>query len=212
MENDLDLVEQGRGWTDVLQEFYDPFNTALLTAERNMKEIKTGLTQPVGENCPECSNTLVFKWGRHGRFIACSNFPACKYTRNLVEDGPTESDVVCDKCGKPMLIKTSKYGKFLACSGYPACSNTMPMTLGVPCPKPGCTGQISERRSKRGRVFYGCTRYPGCDFASWDKPVAKSCPTCESRYLVAKHTESRGDFLRCPVCRSEFDLVATPTE
>ncbi|MCA9783604.1 MAG: type I DNA topoisomerase [Calditrichaeota bacterium] len=212
MENDLDSVEQGRGWTEVLQDFYGPFNSALQTAEGNLKEIKTGLTQPVGEDCPECKNGLVYKWGRHGRFIACSNFPACKYTRNLEEDGAPEVDVVCEKCGKPMQIKTSKYGKFLACSGYPGCSNTMPMTLGVPCPKPDCKGQISERRTKRGRVFYGCTKYPGCDFASWDKPVDKSCPTCESRYLVMKHTESRGDFLRCPVCKSEYESVAALSE
>ncbi len=209
METDLDNVEQGRNWTHVLQEFYDPFQDALKIAEENRGKIKESITEKAGEKCPECGEELIYKWGRHGRFIACTSFPTCKYTRNLEDENLPEIDVTCELCGKPMQIKTSRYGKFLGCSGYPDCRNTKAMTTGVRCPKPDCDGEISERRTRRGRVFYGCTKYPNCDFASWDKPVAKACSHCNNNYLVEKRTESKGDFLRCPICKSEFQLEAS---
>jgi DNA topoisomerase-1 len=109
------------------------------------------------------------------------------------------SDVTCDKCGRPMVYKMGRFGKFLACSGFPDCRNTKPIVkdTGVACPACG-TGKLVERRSKKGRVFYGCDRYPDCDFVSWDKPYAKPCPEC-GRLMVEKRTRT-GTQAQCTGC------------
>ena len=103
-----------------------------------------------------------------------------------------------------MVIKRGKYGEFLACSGFPECTHTESINggsngqkIGMNCPQSGCDGEIVEKRSKRGKVFYGCSRYPACTFATWDKPVPKACPVCGASYLVEKHTKRQGDFLAC---------------
>ncbi|GIQ65284.1 hypothetical protein PACILC2_38520 [Paenibacillus cisolokensis] len=109
------------------------------------------------------------------------------------------SDEVCDKCGRPMVYKMGRFGKFLACSGFPDCRNTKPIVkeIGVACPQ--ChEGRVIERRSKKGRIFYGCDRYPACEYVSWDKPAGKPCPTCETM-LVEKRNRS-GTRLQCPQC------------
>jgi len=109
------------------------------------------------------------------------------------------SGELCDKCGRPLVYKMGRFGKFLACSGFPECRNTKPIVkdIGVDCP--GCgKGKIIERRSKKGRVFYGCTRYPECEFVSWDKPVAKACPECGS-YMVEKRARGQASIV-CPKC------------
>jgi DNA topoisomerase-1 len=116
-----------------------------------------------------------------------------------ITDKPT--DIVCDKCGKPMVIKTGRYGEFLSCSGYPECKNARPVPLGVPCPK--CGGDLAERRSKRGKTFYGCTKYPACDFVSWNRPVARACEVCANPYLVQKYSQAKGRYLACPACKAE---------
>ena len=100
-----------------------------------------------------------------------------------------------------MLIKQGRYGEFLACSAYPDCKNTQSIqgeATGVSCPEPGCGGEIVEKRSKRGKVFYGCNRYPECDYAVWDKPVPRSCPDCGGTFLLEKSTKKAGTFLQCP--------------
>ncbi len=205
METELDSIEGGESWQKVLDDFYSPFSKALQTAEANSRAIKEEVTETVGEACPECGRDLLYKWGRNGRFIACSGFPECRYTRNPDEqDGDRQTDVVCDKCGSPMVVKASRFGRFLGCSNYPKCRNIRPIDLGIECPKPDCKGRITERRSKRGRVFYGCSEYPKCDFASWDKPVLHPCPACGSNYMVERFTDGR-NLLRCPVCKTEVD-------
>ena len=105
---------------------------------------------------------------------------------------------------KPMVIKRGKYGEFLACSGFPECSHTESINsggngkdIGMPCPEPGCSGRIVEKKSKRGKIFYGCSRYPECKFATWDKPAAKACPVCGASYLVEKNSKREGTFLAC---------------
>ncbi|MGO4371423.1 topoisomerase DNA-binding C4 zinc finger domain-containing protein, partial [Paenibacillus sp. MCAF20] len=109
------------------------------------------------------------------------------------------SDELCEKCGRHLVYKMGRFGKFLACSGFPDCRNTKPIVkdIGVPCPKCG-DGKIIERRSKKGRIFYGCDQYPGCDYVSWDKPTTKPCPNCDSM-LVEKRNRS-GVKLNCPTC------------
>ncbi len=207
MEGKLDLIENGkRDVIEVLREFYDSFEKALQEIDRKKDQIKTSLQEETGEVCPECGRPLVVKWGRHGKFLACSGYPECKYTRPLKEEEVQTTDETCPVCGAPLVVKTGRYGKFLACSNYPNCKFTKPISLGIPCPREGCDGEIVERRTKRGRIFYGCSKYPKCDFATWHKPVVQTCPNCGNSYLEEHRTKAKGIFLKCPNCKAEFPV------
>jgi len=185
--------------------FYDPFHQALEEVNARRKEIKADLTEESDQTCDKCGKPMLVRWGRNGRFLACSGFPECKITKPLDGDEqPQESDEKCPKCDKTMLIKTGPFGKFLACSDYPTCKTTKPLGTGVACPKDGCNGEVIQRRSKRGKIFFGCSKYPKCDFVSWDKPVHQACPNCEHHYLLEKTTKAKGTFLRCPSCKHEI--------
>ena len=193
MEDKLDKIEDGeRKWADTVKEFYTPFQRDLHNAEKNMPNAKAGVETT--EACPDCGNPLKERWGRFGKFLACSTYPDCKYTRNLngtqrAEDEPT--DEKCPTCDKPMVIKHGRFGKFIACSGYPECKTTKPVTLGIACPEPGCSGALVERRSKRGRTFYGCSAYPDCKFVVWQRPVAEPCPKCAAPFITERVTRGR---------------------
>ena len=207
MEDELDGIEEGTiGWVDAVKDFYGPFEKALITAQKGMRNVKREET-PTDIACDKCGKMMVIKWGRNGKFLACPGYPDCRNTRELPDkDGeskpraaavPEVTDELCPKCGSPMVIKTGRFGKFLACSGYPACKTTKPISLGVPCPK-GCGGHLSERRTKRGKPFYGCTNYPKCDFATWNRPIPEKCPKCGSPYLEEKYTKKEGAMIVCP--------------
>jgi DNA topoisomerase-1 len=156
------------------------------------------------EKCPQCGGELTVKSGRYGPFVACSNYPECRFTRAV--DGKhveLSADVKCPKCGSPMAVKTGRYGEFLACTAYPECKHTQPITLDMKCPK--CKeGEVVKRRSRRGRVFYGCTRYPDCDWSTWDTPTTAKCPDCESEIALQKSSKRKGEYLRCASCGHEF--------
>ena len=107
-----------------------------------------------------------------------------------------------------MRVRSGRFGKFLACSRYPECKGTRPLGLGVPCPDCG-TGELVERRTRRGKPFYGCSRYPECKFGIWDKPLKQACPSCGYSILVQKHTKTKGDYLQCPKCKSRVDAEAS---
>ncbi|MRR09722.1 hypothetical protein EG831_06555 [bacterium] len=109
----------------------------------------------------------------------------------------------CDKCGGPMKVKRGRFGKFLACANYPQCKSVKPLTTGVACPEPGCTGQLTSRRTKRGKAFYSCSRYPDCKYAIWNKPVKQKCDGCGAPFLVEKYTKAKGAHLACPKCKWE---------
>lgn len=188
MENDLDTIEIGKEeWTQILSDFYEDFNENLKKAKEDMKNVKIHLKEDeTNLICDKCGRKMVVKFSRYGKFIACSGYPECKnIIRNVNINGepeqqsePEESDVICEKCGNKMIIKTGKYGKFLACPGYPECKNvkSIDIKIGVPCPK--CGGDIVERKTKRGRTFYGCINYPKCDFITNDRPLEDKCPQC----------------------------------
>ena len=200
-------VEDGTlTWTQVLKDFYGPFLKALETARTEMRNVKRE-TIPTDIICTDCGAPMVIRWGKNGSFLACSTYPDCRNTSEFVrEDGkiivvkPTIiTSGTCDDCGAPMIIKTGKYGRFRACSRYPECKKTAPVSTGVTCPK--CeTGDVVEKRSRRGRVFYGCNRFPDCKFASWDELVPKACDTCDSTYLLRKVSRGGDEMFTCPSC------------
>lgn len=206
LEEELDQVSRGeKRWKPLLHEFWGPFISLLKQKEGEVN--KSDLTtEATDEICPECSKPLVVKLGKFGRFYACSGYPECKYIRPLDKEKgePAEqvfSDETCEKCGSKMLIKDGRFGKYLACSGYPACKNIQPLVkpkgTGITCPE--CKeGELIEKKSRYGKMFYSCNRYPQCKFALWDLPVTKPCPTCGFPLLVKKVYKREGEFLKCP--------------
>jgi DNA topoisomerase-1 len=221
MEDRLDHIESGEAeWTQVLKDFYGTFRQDLERAQRDMQDVKSEVEVTLDETCEKCGGRLTVKWGRHGKFIACSNYPACRNTKPLNRDAegritvqPEEEAVgACETCGSPLRVKYSRFGKFLACSRYPECKFTKSINkeIGMPCPKPGCTGQVIERRSRRGRMFYGCSKYPECQFVSWNKPVAEACPQCGHPYLVEKYGKKTGTLRVCPQEQCGYQRVVEP--
>jgi DNA topoisomerase-1 len=207
MEEELDKVESGqKKFLQVVKEFYEPFNEAVVATEEKKDTIKDALQESTDEVCPKCGRPLIIRWGRNGRFMACSGYPECRYTKPTEAQERVEGEV-CEKCGRDMVLKIGRFGRFLACSGYPDCKNSRPYSIGVACPQEGCDGKIIERRSKRGRTFYGCSNYPACNFVSWNKPVATPCPQCGNRYVEERYTQAKGAHLRCPNCKAEFEQL-----
>jgi DNA topoisomerase-1 len=216
LEDDLDKVEADEQEAmSLLTRFYELLEQRLSAASDNMLSVK-GLGLPTGFTCPECGRQARIKVGKNGPFLACEGYPECTWSRNYVRtekgaiepvepSGEASSGEVCEKCGRPMVVKQGRYGEFLACSGYPECKHTRSLSsggppassTGVPCPQEGCDGEIMERRSRRGKIFYGCSRYPDCTFALWDKPVARQCPECGASYLVEKETKKDGLVIKC---------------
>ena len=157
MEEDLDLIARGeREWVPVLQEFYGPFERAVNRAEETMQRVSVA-DQVTGEKCEKCGHDMIIKWGRYGKFIACSNFPTCRNT-------------------KPFLEK-----------------------IGVSCPE--CGGDLAEKRSRKKRIFYGCSNYPECNFVSWKKPLPQPCPTCGG-LLVMKNKQ----WAQCINCEEQVEV------
>ena len=151
------------------------------------------------EYCENCGRPMVLKKGRFGTFYACTGYPDCKTTKPI--GGPQKKpdqtlDEKCPQCGNNLVLKTGRYGEFTACSNYPTCKYVKQKTIGVKCPE--CTeGEVVERRSKRGKTFYGCSRWPDCNFVAWGKPVAEKCPECGSPYMVEKWLKA-GPVWQCP--------------
>ncbi|HKH50160.1 MAG TPA: type I DNA topoisomerase [Thermoanaerobaculia bacterium] len=226
LEEQLDEIEDGRlPWKQALAEFDLKFSRDLETAGEQMPNVKRdGI--PLDEVCPEDGGPLLMRFGRYGAFIACANYPECKYTRNVEDtpaaastdgDGseagagtaaaaPEEEIPPCEKCGKPMALRRSRFGTFYGCTGYPECKNLRkpgkqaataePKLTGVTCPE--CKqGDILEKSSRRGKTFWSCSRFPDCKFALWKKPIPKECPQCGAAFLLEKVTKRHGAQLIC---------------
>ncbi|MBD5132252.1 MAG: type I DNA topoisomerase [Clostridiales bacterium] len=217
MESSLDGIEDGGvKWQNVVAGFYDGFEDKIHAALGDDYTLKVPDEQ-TDFVCEKCGAKMVIKTGRFGKFLACPNYPRCKNTKNLDENGeiiepkaPEVSDVVCDKCGAKMVVKTGRYGKFLACPNYPKCKNIVNLDDGKkdetplpPCPK---CGKPLKKITMRNSTFYGCTGYPECDFTSSDKPTEHKCPECGA-FLVQK-TGKNGDYLKCSskTCKYKRDV------
>jgi DNA topoisomerase I len=255
MEDHLDRIESGREqWKQAMRDFYGRFAGKLEIAEKEMRDVKTEAIE-TDEVCDKCGSKMVIKWGKFGRFMACSGYPECRNTKEIPKAGgpeepdmPKPEELQCEKCGKPMVLKRGRFGEFMACSGYPECRNTkkivksanemtvkqdIPLdedcpscgkklaikhgrfgeftacsdyptckyiklkTTGVPCGKSGCSGDIVERKSKRGKTFYGCSNYPDCDFVLWNKPLPDPCPSCSAPFTLLKTTKRSGTTRFC---------------
>ena len=172
---------------------------------QNTRELeKTEATNEEEEEaCENCGRPMVVKRGRFGQFLACTGYPECKTTRKLVSTSeglsPAKPDRVldeqCPKCDAKLVAKQGRFGEFTACSSYPKCRYIKLKSMGVVCPKDG--GDIVERKSRRGRAFYGCNNYPDCDFTVWNPPVKEACPTCGASFLVEKTTKRHGRQVLC---------------
>jgi len=259
MEEELDEVEEGKlKWTEALRGFYDKFTIDLKAAHQHMRDVKRQeiITDEV---CDKCGSKMAIKFGRFGQFLACTNYPECKNTRDLAKPAAVNGNgevmaeatenpyagETCEKCGRPMTLKRGRFGQFLACTGYPECKNTRKITksgavaaapvmleeqcpecgsqlsirqgpygeftacsrypeckfikrqtTGVPCPRAGCKGEILVKKSKRGKIFYGCSEYPKCDAVFWDKPVADPCPRCNHPFLLEKYSAKKEETAR----------------
>jgi len=217
MEEYLDKIQEGEiDAVTVLEGFYEPFKEKLERAVKEMHRVK-GDGLAVDLDCPACGQSLMIKVGKKGPFLACSGYPKCNFTRNYMRnekgeieiEEPAEQQLTneeCEKCTSPMVQKQGRFGPFLACSAYPTCKSTRSLktksasvaeATGVKCPEKGCGGELVARRSKRGRLFYGCNRYPKCTFALWHKPVPQSCPECGAPFVVEHTTKKDGQHLRC---------------
>lgn len=200
IEEDFDEIAEGKEeWVPVIKRFYDPFSKHLTKKTKEVK--KEDYMEKLEKKCPECQGDLLVRFGRFGKFIACANYPNCKYTEKTEEEKKVDeenSGIVCDKCGAPMVVKRGRYGAFLGCSKYPDCKNIEKIEnkTGIKCPKCG-VGDIVERKSKKGRMFYGCNKYPSCDFALWNKPNGEKCPNCESLLVFAAKGKIRCSKKEC---------------
>ena len=222
MEEKLDdIAENKADWQQILADFYYPFMDEIAKGKTSIASQK--LAEKIGEACPNCGGELLKRQGRFGEFIACSNYPKCKYSRNA--DAGTEGaseekaapevlDEKCPQCGKNLIKRKGRYGEFIACEGYPKCKYSRKiegaakekkplLSTGVKCPSCG-TGEIVERFSRRGK-FYGCTNYPKCGFVSNYAPIARACPQCGNSYMLRKELK-KGNFAECPQCKLKEEI------
>ncbi len=207
LEDELDAVSRGEeDWIPLLENFWSPFKERIDHTQENVK--RSDVThEAMDEECPQCGKPLSIRLGRHGRFIGCTNYPECDYTRDLNGDGKEqeEPEIVegrkCPECNSDLVIKRGKYGKFIGCSSYPDCRYIEPLEkpkdTGVTCPKCN-SGTMMQRKSRRGKIFFSCSGYPDCDYATWNEPIAETCPSCGWPILTIKTTKRKGTEKVCP--------------
>jgi DNA topoisomerase-1 len=204
MEDDLDAISRGeKEWRPVLKDFWTEFKTQV----KEKESVERPGVEMLEENCPKCGKQLAKRLGRNGYFIGCTGYPDCDYTRNVDEAAGSmnEPQIVegrsCPKCNSALVIKRGRYGKFIGCSNYPNCKHMEPLEkpedTGVQCPE--CKqGSMLKRKSRYGKIFYSCARYPDCKYACWNPPIPEPCPKCGHPILTIKTTKRRGTEKVCP--------------
>jgi len=206
LEDELDAVSRGETeWLPVLERFWKPFHEQVVkTGSVERRDITQ---QQLDEACPDCGKPLAIRLGKRGNFIGCTAYPECKYTRDIKpatgepEPAPELLDRKCPLCEGDLAYKRGRYGRFIGCVNYPTCKHVEPLNkpkeTGVPCPE--CKqGELMERKSRYGKLFYSCNRYPDCKYAVWDPPVRQPCPKCGHPIMTIKTTKRRGMELVCP--------------
>lgn len=213
VEQQLDEIEEGKQeWTEVLRAFYVPFAQRLAETEKSSEFVRIE-PKETDYTCPNCGAKMLLREGRYGKFLGCSRYPECKTIVKVTRDGepaPPDrpSDEVCEQCGSPMVIRWGRYGEYLACTNT-QCGARKPLekAIGVTCPL--CKqGQIVQKRSRRGKIFYSCNRYPDCNFTLWDKPVGRVCPKCGS-LLVEKQNGRKQVIIACSNKECDYREDAT---
>ena len=207
LEDELDQISRGeKEWVPLLQDFWTPFKALIETTEETVQR-KDVTQEALDEACPKCGKTLSIRLGKRGRFIGCSGYPECDYTRNMEGEVTTvsEPEVVqgrlCPDCGHALHIKVGRYGKFIGCSNYPKCKHIEPLEkpadTGIECPE--ChKGTLLKRKSRYGKIFYSCSTYPTCTYAVWNEPIEQACPRCAWPVMTIKTTKRRGTEKVCP--------------
>jgi DNA topoisomerase-1 len=221
LEDQLDDIASGeRRWVPVMESFWKGFSKQITEKEGISRAEVT--TESLDEACPKCSKPLAIKFGKRGRFIACTGYPECDYTRNMGESADAEPETpeviegrTCPEDGGQLVIKKGPYGKFIGCANYPKCKHIEPLEkpkdTGVTCPE--CkTGTLIERKSRYGKLFYSCNTYPKCKYATWNPPVAEPCPKCGWPILTIKTTKRRGTEKVCPQKECGYSEVIAPPE
>ncbi|NCX94475.1 MAG: DNA topoisomerase I, partial [Gammaproteobacteria bacterium] len=210
LEDELDDISRGEmEWVPVLEKFWHPFIERIGKITQEVK--KSDVTQEVmEENCPKCGQKLAYRLGRGGRFIGCTGYPECDYTRNIeAASESTEPKAapeivegrVCPDCQSALQLRQGRFGKFIGCTNYPKCKHIEPLikpqSTEVRCPE--ChEGELMERRSRFGKIFYSCNRYPTCKYAIWNKPIEERCPSCGWPVMTLKTTKRYGTQKVCP--------------
>lgn len=206
MEASLDEVSEGRlERVALLADFWTGFEATLRRAEAEMRSVRA-MAEPSGVTCDACGREMLIRHGKNGPFLGCSGYPECRRTLEFARDEngqvrsrEAESAGTCPACGSPLQIRNGRYGRFLACTSYPKCKHTGPVCLKVQCPAPGCGGSLVEKRSRKGRPFYSCSRFPACRFSTSNEPVGEACPSCGAPTLFVQ--PMRGG--RMLICRRE---------
>ena len=233
VEEKLDEVEfEGRGWNEIVKDFYEPMmkNIEIAQSERietgeicpdcgkmllqksskfgkyiQCEDKECGHKKPMAEDisdeiCEKCGANMVVRSGRYGKFLACPSYPDCKNIKSI--DKEVKTDEKCEKCGGDMIIKKGKFGEYMACANYPECKNTK--TTAKPVAKcPLCGNDVTGKRSKTGKFFYGCNGYPDCNFLSWDIPTGEKCEKCGT-FTVIKETKA-GKVIKCTSKSCDFE-------
>ncbi len=209
LEEELDNIAQNKAdYQQVLKDFYYPFMDKIEAGKKNI--ISQKVHEKTGQSCPKCGGELVKKNSRYGEFIACNNYPKCKYVKQTENANDGDKQELCEKCGGEMVQKFSRNGAFLACNNYPECKNTKSLKNtpnaneiieGVKCPE--CGGDIALKRSKKGS-FYGCNNYPKCHFLSNHKPINKRCEKCH--YLMSERIYRKKKAHECIQCKERVFL------
>ena len=220
LENDLDAVARGeKDWVPLMKDFWKPFKKLVDHTDKNVDR-RDVTHEKIEEKCPKCGGELSIRLGRRGRFIGCMSYPECDYARNLNgDDDEKDAEIIkdrkCPDCEHDLVIKHGRYGKFIGCSNYPNCKHIEPLEkpadTGVECPE--ChKGTILKRKSRYGKIFYSCQRYPDCTYAIWNEPLAEPCPKCNWPILSVKTTKKRGTEKVCPQKECRFSEPYDPPE